>query len=149
MPAPRVGHCLFCDDVRFEVGFKHSFMGVYDIEMVFPAPPPALLPKLYVVAWLVCDIDDIPQKAVLTARYPLTDVDAFSMELVPNLNAGNIPVGSSKYHLQAMAVFPAIILNAGGDIEVFMETELGKNRIGRLTIRFPDMGAAVPTPLTS
>lgn len=41
----RYGYCIFCDDIRTEVGEKLSFMGVYNGILLIPAFP-YTLPKL-------------------------------------------------------------------------------------------------------
>ena len=65
MPAERTGTCIFCDDVRLEVGNKISLMGIYSSEILFTAAPPTVIPKLGIVAWLIFDRDDFPEKLTI------------------------------------------------------------------------------------
>jgi hypothetical protein len=43
------GDTIFCDDVRFEIGQKQSFIGVYQGDMIAYGAPPLVLPKLCLV----------------------------------------------------------------------------------------------------
>ncbi|AZR94579.1 hypothetical protein BBB39_12925 [Bordetella trematum] len=63
----RYAHCLFCDDVRTEMGDKLSVMGIYGGELVATRPeallpvgegaPAALLPRLCIVGYAFTPID--------------------------------------------------------------------------------------------
>lgn len=44
-PTP-FGYTIFCDDIRYEIDGKQSFIGIYASEMIFSIPFPATLPKL-------------------------------------------------------------------------------------------------------
>lgn len=46
----RNAHCFFCDDIRFEQGFKTSMMGIYGGELLVESMP-AFLPKLCIAAF--------------------------------------------------------------------------------------------------
>jgi len=47
LPAPDIyGYTIFCDDIRYEVGGKVSFMGSYAGTMILNSPFPATLPML-------------------------------------------------------------------------------------------------------
>jgi hypothetical protein len=49
IPTPDVyGYTIFCDDIRYEVGGKASFMGSYSGAMIVHVPFPATLPMLAV-----------------------------------------------------------------------------------------------------
>lgn len=48
---------IYCDDIRQEIGQKHSYMGVYSGDMVIPNFP-AVLPKLCIAVTVVTPIDD-------------------------------------------------------------------------------------------
>ena len=51
MPKP-FGITLFCDDIRREVGGKHTYVGVYGGDMTVVSNEPALLPILSMAAML-------------------------------------------------------------------------------------------------
>jgi hypothetical protein len=52
----RYAFCHFCDDVRVEIGFKTSIMGLYGGDLLVPANP-TVLPKLCIVAFAVTSIE--------------------------------------------------------------------------------------------
>jgi hypothetical protein len=52
----RYAFCHFCDDVRVEIGFKTSIMGLYGGDLLVPANP-TVLPKLCIVAFAITDTD--------------------------------------------------------------------------------------------
>jgi hypothetical protein len=56
-------HVLYCDDIRTEIGGKHSFMGVYNSEMVFPDFP-ASLPKLHAHITVTVPYEESPKHRV-------------------------------------------------------------------------------------
>ena len=85
MSAPRVGHCVFSDDIRHEVGGKISLIGIYRGDIIFPTSPPIIYPKLCASVWLIAEPDDIPNEihvSVLApdqteiARLDIQDMDA-------------------------------------------------------------------------
>ena len=39
------GHTIFCDDIRYEIGGKRSYIGVYSTTLYIHSDFPALLPK--------------------------------------------------------------------------------------------------------
>lgn len=46
----RFAYCHFCDDIRHEIGFKNSFMGIYGSEMLLESMP-TYIPKICVVSF--------------------------------------------------------------------------------------------------
>ncbi|HSH72816.1 MAG TPA: hypothetical protein VK974_07140 [Methylophilaceae bacterium] len=52
----RYAHAIFCDDIRYEIGNKHSLIGIYNGEMIAPEFP-LLLPKLCVHTLIATPID--------------------------------------------------------------------------------------------
>lgn len=62
MNAPFTINAVYCDDIRSEIGDKHSFMGVYDTEMSLPEFP-AQLPKFCIQVRLEIK-GEIPPKSV-------------------------------------------------------------------------------------
>lgn len=49
---------LFCDDVRYEVGNKVTYVGVYNGTMEFAGKPPFTLPKLCISATSITPLDN-------------------------------------------------------------------------------------------
>ena len=68
MDAPRVFYCLFCDDIRREVGGKTSLIGIYHGDIIFNSPKPALYPKLCGHLIAICEPDDAPEFVEVTMR---------------------------------------------------------------------------------
>src|SRR4051794_26127144 len=66
----RVANCVFCDDVRQEVGNKLSLMGVYSTEILFPMAPPIIYPKFAVVVWIISEVSDVPKKFSIRILVP-------------------------------------------------------------------------------
>jgi hypothetical protein len=132
MPNPRVGHALFCDDIRMEVGNKPSFMGCYSGEMNVPASFPAFLPKFGIAAWLICDVDDPP--TFFKATVVLSDgKDFFSIEGSVGLPK-QLPPDTKKLNFSTLIPLAPLPVPCEGNLEVWIETELGKIRAGRLRI---------------
>lgn len=147
-PSPRTGFCLFCDDVRAEVGNKLSFMGVYGDAMMFPegipAEQPIIAPKLAIAIWLICDINDKPD--TLTARVYAppgrTEVGVVhqSSEQISTIwdtLTRSAQADARKISLQAVVQFGNFLLAHEGFIEVTIETDQGTIRAGRLRIHIP------------
>jgi len=61
----RFAHCVFCDDIRAEVGGKLSLMGIYQGDLLVPVQP-TVLPKLCMVVTAVTTADQPFEK--VTAR---------------------------------------------------------------------------------
>ncbi len=126
---------MFCDDIRMELGGKFSLMGIYSRELILPMQPPVLIPKFGVVVWLICDIDDLPASAsvALRALPGHTEIFHADMDLDAEIRLADDDVRKMSYGIQ-FQVSPLRIA-AAGVIEVFVETELGAMRAGRLQIR--------------
>jgi len=60
MSGSRYAYCVFCDDVRQEVGNKMSLMGIYggDLRAQAQRDVPMVLPKLTIVLWIICGLED-------------------------------------------------------------------------------------------
>lgn len=65
----RYGYCIFCDDIRTEVGEKLSFIGVYNGVLLLPEFP-FTLPKLCAHVNLVTPASDPYRSIVLQCRTP-------------------------------------------------------------------------------
>ena len=133
MPAQRIAHAVFCDDIRTELGEKYSLMGIYSRELVLPVWPPVVLPKLGVVVWLVCDIDDPPSSATVVVLAQPGNVQLFRKTI--GLVAGDRPHdGSMKMSYSIRFSISPVKIASLGVIEVVVETELGALRASRLEV---------------
>ncbi len=137
MPDPRVAHCIFCDDIRFERGNKVSFMGLYSDELLVFAVKPTRI-RFAIVAWLICDIGDSPEQMTLRATGPVPGERL--LEGIFHFPKSIIPIGSDskKVHLRAHLHLEGLEAKDDGEIAVFVDTDTGPIRAGRLRIRFVD-----------
>ena len=155
MPAPRVAYAMFCDDIRLEYGNKISLMGVYGSDLQLAENFPLMLPKFAVHVGLICDLSDIPTWLKLSVILP-DGAELINVELpVDSLpKSKNIDATTTKYRIgQSLPITPLPLLNSGY-LEVWLETETGKLRAGRLKITSTAEQAAItaassqPTPAT-
>jgi hypothetical protein len=149
MAAPRVATCIFCDDIRQEVGGKVSIMGVYGADMIFPQAPPVSVLKWGIAVWLIVDVDDIPQKLTITVLTPPGKTEIARVEMDGSLNVGQaVAEDITKYNVRAVFNLSPVTFMEDGIVEVMVETELGVIRAGRLLVRFqpPEAAALAVNP---
>jgi hypothetical protein len=138
MPAPRTGTCIFCDDVRPEVGNKISLMGIYSRDILFTSAPPAIIPKLGIVTWLIFDWDDPPDKLIMRINGPgqqeiaKLEANAEGNPLLPEPPEE----GMTKRILRSIIQMTNLPITQEGLIEVFVDTERESFRAGRARVRF-------------
>lgn len=142
MADPRVAHCIFCDDIRFERGNKISFMGLYAGDALVSGVRPPVTLRIAIVAWLISDIEDTPESFMLRVTGPGADELLFAGSFpFPPVPQG---VDSKKSHLRAHVQLEGVSVNGNGLIAVYVETEREVIRAGRLAIRFVDEPPAEP-----
>ncbi len=135
MPNPRVAHCVFCDDIRTEVGNKASFMGVYVSDLYINQPFPAVLQKLCAIIWLISDPDDPPTQMTTTIILP-DGVEFVRMES-PQLELPDpfqMMQTAQKAILSQTVQCCPLPLPSEGMLEVWVETDREKLRAGRLWV---------------
>jgi hypothetical protein len=111
LPAPDVyGYTIFCDDIRYEVGGKISFMGCYTgtmiVHMHFPAAIPTFamaitllqrkrifVPKAEIRIFLPGDLDDMPS---IQGEAGEGSIEAAAAERVAEVDALHPDVRGSK-----------------------------------------------------
>jgi hypothetical protein len=154
MPISRTAFCLFCDDVRMEVGNKPSYMGVYaGGELQFPADLPAdlpiLLPKFAIVIWILSAVDDTPQRLTVRVYTPpgRTEIIQFEAPLDATPYAQVYP-DSDRVSLNLTLPITNLQLACEGSLEVAIETEREVLRAGRLRIRMPGRPDPTASPTT-
>jgi hypothetical protein len=160
MSNPRSAFCLFCDDIRMEVGNKPSFMGIYGADMVFspdlPKDMQIAVPKLAIVTWLFCDVDDKPQRMVLHFYGPPGRTEIVKFDIPPEqiIQPTNAFPDATRVILQVQLQIAGLPLHSEGTLEVTVETEREDDlRAGRLHVRIPgrpdpaaiDQGPATPS----
>jgi hypothetical protein len=145
MAAPRVANCIFCDDIRPELGGKFSIMGVYASDMIFPVSPPASILKWGIVVWLVSDIDDVPEKFTIRVLIPPDKIEITSVEIDRPSTLVN-PEGVTKYTLRSIMPLPPVNFTQEGFVEVMIDTDREPLRAGRLFVQFlPPASTDAPT----
>lgn len=155
-----MAHCVFCDDVRQEVGNKLSLMGMYMGDIVLPAAPPvgvpAILPKFAICVWLLCDWGDNPERITVRVYAPPGRTEITKMEATQGQIAPPVPLFDDPTKLSLITLLP--IFNFAifdeGEIEVTVETEQGTLRAGRLRVQMPSRHvqtdtSSAPSPATS
>lgn len=144
MPIARTAFCIFCDDIRQEIGNKLSYMGVYSTDMVFPpgALPdaPIAVPRFAISAWLICDINDIPKSASITVSVPpgRTEIIKNEIHVDPILANPNIRKDSINFVMQVTIPIVNLLLGCGGFIEVSFDVDGQQVHANRLRIVIPD-----------
>ena len=135
MPSPRVATCIFCDDVRYELGNKVSLMGIYNGEIIYPVNPPIMVPRLGLVLWLITDVDDIPENISWRVLAPPDRTEIFKVEQdsVPPLQNAE---GAVKATFRAVLQLGPITLTESGFLEVAVDSGQGEIRAGRIFVRF-------------
>ena len=152
MPSSRSAFCLFCDDIRLELGNKPSFMGIYTGEMIFPPNPPAemqiAIPKFCIITWLFCDKDDPPRSVTVRIFGPPGRTEFAKFEVPPEQLVQPAPFFDDVTKLVFQTALPMLgfPIACEGIIEVTAETDRETLLAGRLRVRVP--GRPDPT-LTS
>jgi uncharacterized protein DUF6941 len=152
MQSRRVANCIFCDDVRLEVGNKLSLMGVYSNDILFPAAPPSMLQKLCVVVWLISDLDDSPGKLAFRILSPpdkkeLARIEVNGQELVGMPGYYAPDEFSRNSFIRLVLPMINIRLESEGAIEVWIDVADEESfRAGRLIAKFNQAFLAQPAP---
>lgn len=136
MPAPRVAHCLFCDDVRFEVGNKLTLVGIYSGDLLWPYPLPGIIPKFAFAVWVISDIGDSPTSLKTSIMMP-DGIQLLTAEMLAPPQIQNVEGGLKVAISQIIPVSP-LPINRFGMLEVWIETERERLRAGRLRIHAGD-----------
>ncbi|MDP1837844.1 MAG: hypothetical protein Q8N31_13540 [Reyranella sp.] len=135
MSDPRAAFSIFCDDIRLEAGNKLSFMGVYGSEIIFSAPSPVTWPKLCIVTWLICDVDDLPKKVNAKVYAPNSEVELASTEMETNFT-GMLNDGAVRGWVRLVLQPTDILLTEEGYFRVQVEADGVSIKAGRLKVRF-------------
>src|SRR5437667_364391 len=70
------GFSLFCDDIRHEIGGKYSVMGIYQVDMILPTPPPFALAKFCILVKYFETLDARADDLLLKIYMPGDQKDA-------------------------------------------------------------------------
>jgi hypothetical protein len=137
MNVPYIGLCLFCDDVRLEVGNKPSFMGVYAADLLFTAAPPIVLQKLAVIVWIISDRDNPPKRFTIRILMPPNRQEIARMDAEGPTFAEQPDELSKCAFVRALIQLMNVVFTEEGHIEVMVDVEgYEPFRAGRLRIGF-------------
>jgi hypothetical protein len=132
MSNPRGAHCIFCDDLRYEVGNKISLMGMYSGDIVVPTP--TVLAKLCIIVWVITDIDDPPTQLGVRVLGPPGGIELFKTPAYEPFPLAQTEGATKVVGTVTVQVTP-FLLKENGYIEVMVDTDQGSMRAGRLMVR--------------
>ncbi len=144
MPEPRVAHALCCDEIRSEAGGKLSYVGIRTGDIVTGIERRGSQFHFAVVAWLICDSNDIPSRIGLRVYGPPGRRLLSANEVRPAVPPRRSD--STKAFFQLSVERISLPLSQEGDLEISIETETGVLRAGRLAVRFA-RDATLPSPV--
>src|SRR5271169_4391271 len=107
MITPQSSVCIFCDDIREEVGGKLSFMGVYGADMAFPVPPPIALLKMAAIAWLIVEKEHVPTQLIIRVMLQPEGREIIKFEAARPEGIDH-PEWSEKAVIRSHIIFPPI-----------------------------------------
>ena len=139
-------YVIFCDDVRQEVGNKKSYIGVYTEELYVPTLP-TLLPKFYMVTTIACRVSDIPKQLAVVfeiadevmdrTEFTGKQLEEWCVEATKSLSEESAEANSDqppKARLMMEYLVSPFVIKKEGRIVAYVETDVGRARIGSLKI---------------
>ena len=137
------GYCIFCDDIRQEVGGKVSFIGSYDVLMQINSTFPCTLPKFAIaVTWI--EPARSPARLVTLQVFLPGDADdkpslegELEFEKGQAENPAKIDIESPDARLAGKAAFivAPLVLKQEGEIRVRARRGKEIHKVDRLTVR--------------
>lgn len=135
----RVIVAVFCDDIRYERGNKHSLMGCYSDQLILEQVP-ATIPKLCVEVTTLTPLEHPFSK--LTLRAILND-EIIGVADITGENLAEMQKGvrersgadTTRLGIRAHMVFSPLAIIQPSTLRVEAETEEGIIKGSRLTIR--------------
>lgn len=130
-------NCVFCDDVRHEIGNKVSLIGIYGGEMLIQTSAlPVLLPKLGVHVFINTPIKKPFKRATVWIVTP-------SNQEVARVNVEDIKMADIKEDVQkvtfgASMVIPLVQITENGAINAWGEIDGERERVGKLLVRIEE-----------
>jgi hypothetical protein len=131
--------CIFCEDIRAEVGNKFSLMGIFAADIAFPVPAPVILPKFGFVLWMLFDVGDEPERFTIRVLVPPDRTETAKIEGEGQKITFPYPPDELSHQGSIRIVVPMInvSLEKEGFIEVMIKMDdEDEIRAGRLLIRF-------------
>jgi hypothetical protein len=135
MPNPRVASCIFCDDIRHEVGNKFSLIGIYGADLNVPLSKQIVtIPRFGIAVQLISDIDDSPDNFTVTILIPPDRQELMKQEV--KIQHMEEPGDSTKAYCRVLISLPPFNISEEGPIEVMVDTGRETMRAGRLFVKF-------------
>lgn len=148
------GHVLVCDDIREEVGGKHTYVGTYKAALICAAPFPNTLPKLCVVITLLQTLDEPRLPVTIKVFFPgdTPDEPSFMAEAelpMPELPLSDLPLNERQLMVDMHLVFSPVSFKHAGEIWVMAERDGKKHSLRRVAVlsqsdAIPHDAAVVP-----
>lgn len=142
MAESRVAHALICDEFRREPSGRISYVGVRSGDIVLDIGRRGAQLQFGVIAWLICDADDMPSRIVLRVYGPPGRRLLSGNEVKPATPPRRPDSTKAFFELSVERI--SLPLSQEGDLEVSIETETGILRAGRLRVRFANDAAVRP-----
>ncbi len=141
----RILTAIYCDDIRYEMGNKLSFMGCYQGELFVPAAP-TILAKLCIHATAWTPIAR-PFKS-LTFRVLIDEQTELARQIVPPEYFVEMPdtpgKTATRINNSAMLVFSPFVIEKPTILRIMADTEEGEISGPRLLIKITPEMAPVP-----
>jgi len=142
---PRHIEVIYCDDIRYEIGNKVSFMGVYSADL-FVSEFPAILPKLCIHVGVVTPFDEPFEKLLIQIHQndtPIIDTgNIFAENLISSEpdNTSETSADDSNNHLRFKThnfifTLSPFAVEKNSKLRILAETEKGILRGRALLIR--------------
>lgn len=129
-------YCVFCDDIRHEIGNKISYMGVYSSSMFFGANDPVLLPKLSIATFVSIPVELLP----VVVRFELIRKTGDDQEILQTFEhtVENDPLIATPV-ITVNQVVNAVPFPIEKSCQIYSLVYLGERKLtaGMLDIRFP------------
>ena len=142
MPLEPIAITTFCDDIRYELGGKHSLIGVYRDSLVFTEGAfPITIPKLALSVTFIehptAPVGDSEIVVLMPGLPP--DPPAFSFK-VPTLGVTAIPDAGehTRRTLNFHIMLGPLTIKESGPIKVRLINKGKRHKAGTLTVRIAD-----------
>lgn len=141
LPVTPFGNTVFCDDIRAEVGGKHSFMGVYRGELIVPVLPATLPTFGFVISYFDAEDEAGTDPIKLRILFPGDGEDIVAAEAMLPLDiARNAPhpfppSDQPLLALQAFVQMTGVELKHQGIMKVRAYKGDEEIRLGSLRVR--------------
>ena len=134
MPQSWMAHCIFCEDVREEIGGQRSLVGIFSgNDIILRAIPPVTIPKLSFVIYVIADIGTLPDHAQVRILAPQgreicrTDFD---------LASGAPPAEATSSVTSMVLTLVGVLIEEAGPIDVVLTLGTEHRHIGALMVKF-------------